>query len=154
MTATAEKKTEKRPDHIWDVSEILEGQVKFLMEEEKMSEEDARENAYSDQDLVSLEWDDLLCNLNVDLDNLCPHGYWYAEVHNFGWQSKSGWSKFHAKDAKEFLDKILPRTECTFHIYIDKRKRTIRIQNWHHDSPWGNEWYAVRPMRKKERDSM
>ncbi|MBU2571578.1 MAG: hypothetical protein KJ725_16440 [Gammaproteobacteria bacterium] len=52
---------------------------------------------------------------------------------------------FEADDGKTFLANILPKTDCTFKVFLEQN--IIRIQNFHHDSPTGNEWYTVRPAK-------
>jgi len=53
-----------------------------------------------------------------------------------------------ASNGQELLEKILPKTECTFKVF--KVGNRIMIQNWHHDAPTGNEWYTIRPATAKE----
>jgi hypothetical protein len=45
------------------------------------------------------------------------------------------------KTISEFLSHLLPKTDCTFRLYIENG-HTIKIQNFHHDSPIG-EWYTI-----------
>ena len=70
---------------------------------------------------------------------------WHGEVKNFGWRKTSGIKDFEADTAQAFLSAILPQTDCTFQLYIDESHpfKEIRIQNFHHDSPMGNEWYTI-----------
>ena len=98
----------------------------------------------NDQDLYTREYDDLCDYLTETLKKLSPDGYFRAEVNNFGWQSKSGYKYLQATTGKELLQKILPETECTFRIFRVKGGRALAIQNFHHDSPVGNEWYTVK----------
>jgi hypothetical protein len=70
---------------------------------------------------------------------------WWAKVENFGWRSMSGFKAFTAESGEEFLREILPDTDCQFRIYdyeFDGRKG-FKVQNYHHDSPVGNEWYYI-----------
>ena len=78
--------------------------------------------------------------------------YWYAEVANFGWRSQNGSKVFKASNGTELLSEVLPNTDCTFYIHRskDKRSNVIKIQNFHHDSPVGNEWYTIRPATYEE----
>ena len=48
-------------------------------------------------------------------------------------------------DEEELLQQILPKTECSFHIWIDMAGQQIRLQNFHHDSNSGDEIYTIRP---------
>ncbi len=85
-----------------------------------------------------------LCNdLSEYLDKVSKYGVFYVSVKNFGWQSKSGHKAFKAIDATKFLQEILPDTDCHFRIYYNENHNQINIQNFHHDSPCGNEWYKV-----------
>jgi len=68
---------------------------------------------------------------------------WFAKVKNFGWRKQDGEKTFVATNAKDFLRKILPETECSFYVY--DKKDHIAINNFHHDSPTGSEWYYITP---------
>ena len=74
--------------------------------------------------------------------------YWSIEVNNFGWQNLNGHRISYAKTGEELLRDILPETHCTFKIF--KYKSELRLQNFHHDSPTGNEWYYIRHLTAKE----
>ena len=66
---------------------------------------------------------------------------WYCKAENFGWRKISGEKTFMALTGKAFLSEILPETECTFKIYEENGK--IKVNNRHHDSPYGDEWYYI-----------
>ena len=68
-----------------------------------------------------------------------PGGRWHAEVRNVGWRGLCGRKDFYVETGDTFLCAILPQTECMFRIYVDSQQE-IRIQNFNHDSPSGNEW--------------
>lgn len=71
----------------------------------------------------------------------CPYLIWDThEILNN--QAKYLVENGEADNGKSFLSHILPNTECMFRVFIDDDK-TIRIQNFHHDSPTGNEWYTI-----------
>ena len=89
-------------------------------------------------------WDDFLVNLDEELKKKNKDIYWYVEVENFGWMKRSGHKYFTAKDAREWLSAILPDADCHFKIY--NYGKGLAIQNYHHDSPTGNEWYYVKPI--------
>ena len=93
-------------------------------------------------------WDMLTEDLSELLDKINPDGYWNATVENFGWRNQSGHKFFRADNSEEFLQKLLPRTDNHFKIF--KRGNVLRIQNYHHDSPTGNEWYTVKKATQKE----
>jgi hypothetical protein len=78
--------------------------------------------------------------------------YWYAEVSNFGWRGQSGSAWIDAEGANDLLYKILPKTENHFNIYKYTLygRKGFAIQNFHHDSPMGKEWYYVIPLTSEE----
>ena len=97
--------------------------------------------ACEDQDLTLYEWEYLISELTETLDSINPEGNWSAKVENFGWRNLSGTKGFHAENGSEFLSNLLPQTDCTFSLYIEDG-HTIKINNFHHDSPTG-EWYTI-----------
>ena len=131
-----------KPYISWDTATILEAQAKYLVETgEAEHEEQGWTMASEDQFLLDDEWNGLLFDLTEKLREIDPQGYWHCKVNNFGWRKTSGYKNFQAQTGQEFLSKILPKTDCSFHIYIDDN--VIKIQNFHHDSPTGNEWYTI-----------
>jgi len=94
------------------------------------------------------DYDDLLMELDTLLAKVNPEGYWYAEVKNFGWNNRDGHRYLKATDARTFLRGILPNCDCHFKIY--GYPKGLAIQNWHHDSPTGNEWYYIKRITAKE----
>jgi hypothetical protein len=73
---------------------------------------------------------------------------WHAEVTNFGWRNQNGYCDFSAHTAQELLWGVLPNTENTFVVYDEGDH--ISINNAHHDSPMGGEWYTVKPQEEDE----
>jgi hypothetical protein len=73
-------------------------------------------------------------------------GKWHCQVENFGWQSLNGYKDFQATRGQALLSAILPQTDCHFRIFVEGKGfgRYLKIQNFHHDSPTGKEWYTVR----------
>lgn len=71
---------------------------------------------------------------------------WHAEVVNFGWQKLNGHKDFHSDTAADFISTLLPETDCAFKIY-KWGENGIAIQNWHHDSNTGDEWYYIKPIK-------
>jgi len=69
--------------------------------------------------------------------------YWKVEVKNFGWRKTSGVAYFKVNDFSQLIYSILPNTECTFNVFRDGGN--IKVQNFHHDSNTGKEWYTCRP---------
>jgi len=74
---------------------------------------------------------------------------WVVSVKGFGWRNLDGLKAFTAENGQELLKEVLPKTDCTFIIFKDG-KNGIKIQNFHHDSPIGNEWYYIRSMTRRE----
>lgn len=89
------------------------------------------------------EWLNLTDALTASMRN--PDGHWFATVRNFGWRKLSGHKLFRAADGRGLLAAILPRTECSFRVHRCGR-RGLAIQNSHHDSPCGAEWYHLLPV--------
>lgn len=131
------------PYLVWDTTEILNAKAKHLIETgEADHDEEGFTIACADPYLLNDEWECLTNDLSEKLKAINPVGYWHMKAKNFGWQNLSGTKDFEADNGKTFLSEILPKTECTFRIYIDSTE-VIKIQNFHHDSPVGNEWYTV-----------
>ena len=136
-----------KPYLVWDTCAETQYQADYLREENpELTEDEAFNLACQDTDLLTIRWQDLLEDLDTLLRKINPDGKPYkAIVENFGWRNLSGEKTFKADNASAFLRNILPQTDCTFNLFV--RRKTIRIQNSHHDSPMGNEWYTVRLVR-------
>jgi hypothetical protein len=148
---------EQEPLMEW-MDDIPKEEIEFRMEEAKengytKTEEQIRNEIWQNSDYWDDQWEYmteyLTEKMQLKTKGLKNPEYWHAEVSNFGWRSQSGESNFKAENGKELLQKILPKTDCHFRIY-DDGKRGFKIQNYHHDSPTGNEWYHIRPMNQKE----
>lgn len=92
------------------------------------------------------DYDCMLDDLTSMMRKINKGGQWHCTVENFGWQSRNGWLNVIATDGSTLLRRILPNTDCSFKIFVMGKGfgRYFRIQNFHHDSPVGNEWYEVR----------
>jgi hypothetical protein len=90
------------------------------------------------------EWSSYQRQLQEILDRKNPEKFWRAQVENFGWRNLSGEKCFHARSSDAFLLNVLPHTDCRYRIY--NYRGGIAIQNFHHDSPVGNEWYYIVPI--------
>lgn len=136
----------RHPVFVWDTYAITAYQAQYLLENgEARDEGEAFNLACADTDLLDGEWELLTDTLSHWLNEIHPGGQWWqAEMRHFGWRGQDGWKKFRARDGREFLREILPNTDCTFKVFIDPCK-AVRIQNFHHDSPVGNEWYYITP---------
>ena len=138
---------QEKPYWVWDVSEIIEGRVKYLVEEDGLDEEEARQDAYDDHDLTGFYWESMIEGMDEVLKTLFKGRHIRAEVNNFGWRGsdfQTDW--FLYESPQKMLDKILPKTDCTFKIWLREDPfygKHLTFQNFHHDSPVGNEWYKV-----------
>jgi len=127
----------------WDTFQIIQRQADYLFECGYFKDEtQAFVSASQDADLLEFEWENLLEVLTDKLQELNPGGYWVGEVKQFGWRKENGVKQFNADDGKIFLQEILPQTECSFRLFCLKDQ--ILIQNFHHDSPTGDEWYIIK----------
>ena len=153
----SETATKEKPWSRWDISELTQQHIDFLVEEaeageEPITREEACERAYEDSCFIDDWWNDFLEDLwDNALEVINPGHWWKASVENFGWRGLDGnCPPFKADDAAMFLHRILPDCDCTFNIFIDEKTKKIRIQNFHHDSPTGNEWYFIAPCEDPE----
>lgn len=126
-------------------------------------QDEMREMIWEDSDFWDSEWEYLLQNLQEILDRMNPNGKWRVDGANMGWRHLSGWKYIDCalkysgntrcavySDARNFLQKILPNTDCTFKIH--EKDGMLRILNYHHDAPCG-ETYICRPCSDEEFDS-
>jgi len=135
----------------WDESEIAENQVEFLMQDEGLSEEEAQTIAWEDTDIYAWAWEDLIAALSELMQERNENGAWFAEVQGFGWRGLNGEKYFTAENGQDFLHAILPDCQCTFYIY-DYEGTGFAVNNYHHDSPVGKEWYYIKPDDRKTCD--
>jgi hypothetical protein len=140
--------TEPQEDHaflVWDHYEIAKAHAQYLREEDpELSDDDAYEQAASDSDIFEHEWDFLLECLGDKMAEINEGESWYCEGHGLGWQKRSGHMSFSASDGRGLLENILPRTECTFRIYVkgEGDEQYFKIVNSHHDAM--GEIYIIR----------
>ena len=93
---------------------------------------------------INWGWDTLL----TELTNLMNgHDFFHMRVQNFGWQGLFGEKNIIAETAQQLLSQVLPRTECTFTIY-QCDNGVIKIDNAHHDRPFGGEIYTITPIKE------
>jgi hypothetical protein len=152
-----------KPYLSWETCEIATQEAKFLMSAEGMesfpkyagkTEEQIFSDLLQDGDFFQMRWEDLCESLTELMNSVQRRAYsqdhWHGAVHNFGWRHLDGENYFHAGDGKTLLSKILPKADCSFHVFVDRRRRLISINNAHHDSPTWGEWYYLRPAKKNE----
>lgn len=135
----------------WDVCEIAQVEADRLKEENPdLSDNDAFNSACEDQDLYDSEWEFLIEDLQGKLDEYNPDQKpWAINVVGFGWRNLNLQGVVRTNDAGDWLSKILPETNCTFHIYMDDKNKRLSIHNFHHDSPTG-EWYYICLLEEEE----
>jgi len=99
---------------------------------------------FSEED-SEFEWEDVCECLTQWMEEINPGGKWHAIVHNFGWQKLNGHKDFNADTGEELLGQILPKTDCHFKITQETAgdKKYLKLQNWHHDSNTGDEYYEI-----------
>ncbi len=159
----------KVPALEWNECKIAEEEARYRQtedwiechpEDQGKQEKDLFSDVIQDSGFFEMEWDCMCDALTEIMRNLQKRAYfktywlWMGEVENFGWRHQSGTASLRAENGREFLQRVLPRTQCAFSIFVDKRARQIRINNAHHDAPCGGEWYTIRPARKREVETM
>lgn len=97
---------------------------------------------------IECEWECLLEELDQLIKEVNSDGYWYCEVTNFGWRNQSGHAYLKFNTAQQMISRVLPKADCSFNIF--REKNILKIQNYHHDSPVGNEWYKLTPTSQEE----
>ena len=138
----------------WDMCDMVDAEVKYQMSEEYLadhpddrglSEDKVRESVYN-SDISGMWWDDVCDNLTSDLKKISPTLCFRVEVTGFGWQKRSGYKYVKVNNARELLSKILPDTDCTWHMFKVKHGKKLALANAHHDAPMlGQEWYVIKP---------
>ena len=141
----------------WDTNEIIKYQVEFLLENaredgETLTEDAAWENASSDSDLFTFEWECLTDNLTGWMEEMNKGSWWHCEVSGFGWRRQGGFKNFWAETGRELLREILLDTDCTFTITYDAANKELRLSNAHHDAPTSGEIYVIREMKEEDED--
>lgn len=131
----------------WDECEIIDREVEYRLENWEENYEEKPEEDTVRADVCGMdfeyEWESLTEYLGEVLDKKNKDGYWKVKVENFGWRGLDGAKYIQADNGSEFLSKILPDCDCTF--YIHNFGKGLAIQNFHHDSPTGREWYYIVP---------
>lgn len=139
----------------WDVTEIAEHRIKYLMEFDEhrgKTEKELYQYVYEDHDFWIDEWNDFLRFFTDHMNERNPDNLdWKATVNGFGWRKRDGYKEpFDAPDGKTLLQEILPDTDNTFWIYEYEEDgiKGFAINNCHHDSPIkGKEWYFIIPTK-------
>lgn len=139
--------TERKKLLEWNTLDIAQGEAEYFAEImgvfPSLDEDELFNKALEDTDLFTQEWDFLCDHLTELMEKCNPDGCWYIEAVNFGWRNLRGHQRCQALTGEKLLERVLPKTDCTFTIY-DDAGGGFAIQNFHHDSPTG-EWYYVYP---------
>ncbi|KKN55662.1 hypothetical protein LCGC14_0579640 [marine sediment metagenome] len=143
---------EEKPICSYDECEITDGEVKHRMEEwhdfydEKPTDEDKiREGVSQDFGWWEFEREYLNEHLTEILKEKGKEGCaWSISVEGFGWRNSSGKGCAILEDAADFYEKVLPNCQCTWKMYATDEG--LKVRNWHHDSPMGNEYYYLTPI--------
>ena len=107
--------------------------------------EDLESKIYADSFFFEGEWDYITEDLSMLMRDKPKYtSYWKADVTSFGWRGLSGQSYFRADNGQELLSAVLPNTQNHFMIY--NYRTGFAINNSHHDSPMGTEWYKIVPI--------
>jgi hypothetical protein len=130
----------------WDTYEITKAMADGMRDEDSALTEDQAWSDASADGMLDYEWDFITAELTEKMLEFNPaKKRWVARVKNFGWDSRSGsMDPFDVDDGEKLLQKVLPNTECKFYIFADDDSCSFRINNYHHDSPYGSEWYYIR----------
>jgi hypothetical protein len=97
---------------------------------------------------IEWEWENTEEEITELLEEINPNGFWYCTVKNFGWRKTSGEAYLQFTNGRDFVIKVLPKTNCSFNIFREENK--LKIQNYHHDSPTGDEWYELAPITEEK----
>jgi hypothetical protein len=137
----------------WDKCKLVEDELSNRKNElieaiqsGKITEEEIEHMIWQDEIYFETEWENITKRITEKMLKNNPGGYWKAEVVNFGWRKLNGYRYFFAKDGKELITKVLPNCPKTFYVY--NFGKGFAIQNYHHDSPFGDEWYYIVPIAK------
>lgn len=130
----------------WDTTELVESYLAELKNEVPPEVFAGREvDIWEDASFFESEWEYATEYLTDLMEQKKQSGYWRVKVNNFGWRNLQGEKVFTASTGSDLLSEILPKTDCTFKVF--NFRNGFAIQNWHHDSPTGNEWYYVTPIK-------
>lgn len=119
---------------------------KEYLADDNYTSDKAMEEIGNDTDYWQFQYDDLLYQLSEIIKTKNINGYWKATMDNFGWLHQNGYKYFTATTGQDLLTQILPQTDCQYRIY--QYGKGLAIQNFHHDSPTGNEWYYITPVNE------
>jgi 2'-5' RNA ligase/ribosomal protein L24 len=125
----------------------LEDELERLIEEE----------AYSDTEMYDTFSDDFYGAFDEALTKLNKGGTnWNIAGENMGWQQLSVTKEIDIKNAREFVSKVLPKTDMTIRIWehtFDDKTIGLYLKVSHHDAPMGESYYCY-PLYGKSVDDV
>jgi len=150
-----------KPTLEWNKWHIQNAEIKYRQENKSeaypdnpiITDNEIEQDIFNDPDFINREYEDFIEYFQTLIDKVANKYketyYWTAEVTGFGWRDQSGEiDVFYEVDARKILEKILPNCECVYKIFMNRTG--FKLQNFHHDSPVGNEWYEVRHITNQE----
>ncbi len=110
--------------------------------------------AYNDTDMQESLADDFFSNLDDIIKNYNKSSLWSVKGEDMGWMSLSGSKEVEAKDGRQLLGQILPRTgDVSIYVWEHKFQETgaigLYMKVYHHDAPMGESYYLM-PIKAKK----
>lgn len=129
----------------FDTLQIYDDHVAYLMEEEKVTRENAEAMATLNQELYSDHWEYVEEQITAGMESInTEYKSWCIGGQGMGWQRRSGLKLVSYEDmhtGRQLLQQILPRGEVTFTIWFDGEHFWMTAS--HHDAPTG-ESYTIK----------
>ena len=162
----------------YDTCDLVDGEVKYRLEEDDevktrlaeagpegraAVEEKVREEVNADPVVFEQAFDDLCEDLTEEIRRLTHSQtapghidvpmYFRLEMNNFGWRELNGHKYVRVTSGRELIAAILPNCECTYRFFKVKHGGKLVMQNSHHDSPVGREFYIILPISERTYNS-
>ena len=140
-----------KPDVTGEYSDFLawEEEIKRLVEEEGMDEDEAETYVYENPDYAEFYWEFALDDIWVNfVSPMIDKAKFTEEIliegSNIGWRNRSGFRVISApENAREFLLAFVPEnTQFSLSLEYYKKQNVIEARLSHHDSPMG-EFYNI-----------
>lgn len=129
---------------VWSEFDCIAARAtEYLENRDANTEKEAFEMACQDIEILSIEYDEFLCQFDSILHKISEPGFFFVEGRNIGWRHLSGHLKVTARSATEFISKAFPKTsEWTLRGSFDVKRKILEFFLHHHDAPTG-EFYIV-----------
>ena len=163
----------------YDVCDIAEAEIQYRLEESDevkarlvaaagpdgraAVEAAVRDEVYADSMVFEQAFDDLCEDLTEEIRRLTHSQtapghidvpmYFRLEMNNFGWRELNGHKYVRVMSGRELIAAILPNCECTYRFFKVKHGGKLVMQNSHHDSPVGREFYIILPISERTYNS-